>query len=356
MIGDRLIGRCLAAVVVAGIACGATTGCSTAKSKKLEAHYGPSESVLEVVATLRRHVPDDTYRFPAATDFTGRNVYLSALLRLESIERIHADSLRSGYMNGVLAFSKARALERVRGYDIAARQYREAERLDDALAEEAIRSAEICDEIAQALSVGIDVEDPLAPAAVPDPEETLQEGEAVLQARAESPIEAVAPMPPLDADRVVADLDERVALLSFLLEEHADTHYAAVIREEIERADELRGIWFERHRYDITDGQLRAVSELQRVVSRHGASKNRLRHRLRLARLYDDLAHEYINAVPPVSLDFDPARFQDLVDPAVHLYESVASQDGTVEKLEATRRLEAFLAFTLVVDRDRFTF
>ena len=30
------------------------------------------------------------------------------------------------------------------------------------------------------------------------------------------------------------------------------------------------------------------------------------------------------------------------------------SGDGTPEKLEASRKLEAFLAFTLQVDRDRF--
>jgi hypothetical protein len=33
----------------------------------------------------------------------------------------------------------------------------------------------------------------------------------------------------------------------------------------------------------------------------------------------------------------------------------VASEDGTPEKLQAARRFEAFLAFTLKVDRDRFT-
>ena len=37
--------------------------------------YRPTESVLEVVAVLHRHVADDTYRFPPAQDFTGRNVY-----------------------------------------------------------------------------------------------------------------------------------------------------------------------------------------------------------------------------------------------------------------------------------------
>jgi hypothetical protein len=33
----------------------------------------------------------------------------------------------------------------------------------------------------------------------------------------------------------------------------------------------------------------------------------------------------------------------------------VATRDGTPEKIEASRKLEAFLAFALRVDRDRFT-
>jgi hypothetical protein len=33
----------------------------------------------------------------------------------------------------------------------------------------------------------------------------------------------------------------------------------------------------------------------------------------------------------------------------------VANQDGAPEKLEANQKLESFLAFTLRVDRDRFT-
>lgn len=320
-------------LAVLSLAAGSFGGCATHREKKIEAHYGPSESVLEVVATLRRHIPDDTYRFPPATDFTGRNVYLSALLRLESIERIHADALKTGYMSGVIYFSKGRALERIRGYDVAAQQYREAARLDEELEEEALRSAKVCDDLAQARGIGLQPIDPLAP----DPQPLV-----------ESPI--------LDADWVVAEMDRRTSLLSFLLEENQENHYEAVIREEIERGEELRASWFEQHRYDLPNGQIRAVSELQRVVSRNSASKDYLRHMLRLAELYDTLAHEYVEAVPPVSLDFDPARFQELVDPAVHLYESVASNDGSAEKLEASRRLEAFLAFTLVVDRDRFTF
>jgi hypothetical protein len=108
-------------------------------------------------------------------------------------------------------------------------------------------------------------------------------------------------------------------------------------------------------RFVLADGQLRAVSELQRVLNRNAASKNRRRHMMQLANLYVALAEEYVAAVPPSSLGFDPPRFQELVDVATQLYQAVSVQDGTPEKLEAARRLEAFLAFALTVDRDRFS-
>ncbi len=305
--------------------------CTTAKQKKLEAQYGPTESIVEVVSVLRRHVPDDTYRFPPAVDFTGRNVYRSSLLRLESIQRIHADALRSGYMDPVLAFAKGRALERLRAYGPAAAQYREAARFDGSLQQLAVDSARVCERIATAITIGIDLIDPLA---------APEQGASASQ---------------LDPERIVAELEERAALLSGLLDEVGDSHYGAVVREEIERADEVRAHYFVSMRFALPDGQLRAVAELQRLVARHGPSKRRLRHLLDLASLYDGLAHEYVTAVPPESLEFDPARFQELVDPASQLYEAVATQDGTPEKLEASRRLEAFLAFTLQIGHDRFT-
>ena len=48
------------------------------------------------------------------------------------------------------------------------------------------------------------------------------------------------------------------------------------------------------------------------------------------------------------------AKLRELVDAATQLYQRVASRDGAAEKIEAKRELEAFLAFTLLVDRDRF--
>lgn len=306
----------------------ASQGCSTFSSKQAEARYGPSEGILEIVAVLRRHVPDDTYRFPPASDFSGRNVYRASLLRLESLERAEANAIRSGYIDDVIAFSKARALERLRAYDLAAQHYRESARLSSKLRPHALESAAICERIAQAIAIGIDLVDPLADGGV-------------------KPL-------PLDAVGVHVDLDERIAQLSSLLEEVRDTHYRWIVQEEIERADWIRAQYSVATRAVVDDGTLFALQELQRVVTRHGSSKNRLRHLLRLADFYETLSREYLDAIPPESLDFDPARFRELVDAAIQLFELVASHDGHPEKLEATRSLEAFLALTLSIDADRF--
>jgi len=233
-------------------------------------------------------------------------------------------------MAPVISFAKGRALERLRAYDLAAGHYREAARFEGELRAPAELSASLCQRIAEAVATGIELASPLS-------------GDGS-QANL-----------PVDAERVVAELDERMALLSLLIPEAEDSHYAYVLREEIERADEVRAHYFVAMRYVLPDGQLRALSELQRLVQRHGPSKRRLLHMLALANYYVDLAREYVDAAPPESLHFDPATFQELVDPATRIYEAVASQDGTPEKLEAARRLEAFLAFTLQVDRDRFS-
>lgn len=290
--------------------------------------YRPSENVLEVVAVLRRHVPDDTYRFEPARDFAGRNVYRASLIRLENLERVHGDALRAGHMDGVLAFAKARALERIRAFSLAAEHYRRAAELEEPLALPAQRGAAACEALDEAAEVGFD------PARPPRPDD---------------------PEAPRDAEGVVEAFELRMALLSALLEDHVDDHYGPIIREEMERADVRRANYFVASRRFLPDGNVRALGELQRVILRHRDSKNANRHLLELADLYAGLATEYAEAHPPESMTFDPPAFQDLVDAASRLYEAVANQDGTSEKLEAARRLEAFLAFTLRVDRDRFS-
>jgi len=282
--------------------------------------YRPSQSVLEVVAVLRRHIPDDTYRFAPARDFTGRNVYRASLLRLENLETAHADALRAGTLDDVIAFSKGRALERIRAFDLAAVSYRRARESDSPLRQEALRSAAICetlDEAAHIEPLGID---------------TVAGRESALSA-----------------------FERRRALLETLLADVGSSHYAAVIQEEIERTDIARARFLADVRRLYPDGDVRALAAIQQLVVTHRESKNTNTHLLALGDLYAELAIEYVQNHPPESLSFDPPHFEELVEAAARMYEAVSNQDGASEKIEAARRLEAFLAFMLKIDRDRFS-
>jgi hypothetical protein len=302
-------------------------GC--ASSPEIDPRYRPAESVLEVLAVLQRHVPDDTYRFEAARDFTGRNVYRSSLLRLENLEQLHADALRAGHLDGAIAFGKGRALERLDAFDLAAEAYRLAADRERDLAAEARRSASVCDALDRAQGLTADV--------------------MVARAIDAEGIEIAAP------EAVIGRFEERAALLGDVADAVEGTHHAFVVRRQQERADVERADWFREVRTFVPDGDLRAVAELQRVVTQHRDSARAPRHMLALADLYAALSSEYTVRHPAESLTFDPAEFRDLVDTSARLYEMVASRDGTPEKIEATRKLEAFLAFALSVDRDRFT-
>lgn len=312
----------------------ATVGCAGSDLEP-PAEYRPATSVLEVVAVLQRHVADDTYRFEAARDFSGRNVYRSTLLRLESIEVSQEEALRAGHLDDVIAFAKGRALERLRAFDLAAMSHRRAAERDGELRAEALRSAALCDALDEAARTGFDAE---RPDDVP-----------------EDPPPAVASAPPRDDAAVLAAWERRVALLEALRADVQGSHYAAIAQEEIERADVARAQWFVATRRLSGEGDARALAELQRVVERHRESKRANRHLLALADLYARFAEEYVAAYPPEGLRFDPATFQEWVDSAARLYEAVGRQDGTPERLEAGQRLEALLSFSLRVDGDRFT-
>jgi len=309
--------------------CSAVLGLSACATAKVDERHAAAGSVMEVIAVLQQHVPDDTYRFPPARDFTGRNVYRSTLLRLENIEHLYADSLRAGHMDGAIAFAKARALERLRAYDVAAEAYRIAAEREPSLAPEAKRSAVLCDGLAEAVAIGVDLR------------EQARQDEVWLKLAA----------PPV----VLGRFEQRAAKLEQLQEQAGDSQLAYVAHEELERADVERARYFLELRRSLPDGDVRAVAEMRRVTELHGESKNAPRHLLELADLYVDLATEYVERYPPEGMLFDPAEFQDLVDSAARIYEMVAARDGTPERIEASRRLEAFLAFSLSIDRERFT-
>ncbi len=299
--------RSLAAALV--LTAGLLPGC--VRHRGPDPVYRPTENVLEVVAVLRLHIDDDTYRFLPARDFSGKNVYRSTLDRLESLEEIHEAKFKSGYVLDVLLFSKGRALERIGEYELAARHYDRVTDLESVLAEEAVPSERVGLELHAARSIRPD------------------EGASIHEA--------------MDI------FDERSTRLRKLEKEVARTHYVPVIKEEIERGDAERARYFRARR--ALDPRLEGVvlQQYQLLVRNHRESKLRERHMLELGDLYSELAHDYAHRYPPASLSFDPATFDEYAFGATRLYEAVSHQDGALEKIEAARKLEALLAFSLGV-------
>ena len=282
--------------------------------------YRPTENVLEAVAVLHRHVPDDTYRFPPAQDYTGRNVYRSTLIRLENLEQAYEAALEGGVLDDVIAFAKGRALERLRAYRAGGDEL-------SARGRAARRAAR----------------------------RGRAQRRALRRARPRRCGSAARPAPePIIAARLAA-FDAQGARLEQLREQAGASHYRAIVEEEIEHTQVARAQLLVATRPLEPDGDVRALAALQQLVVDHRESKRANAHLINLADLYATLAHEYVDAHPPSSLDFDPPRFEELVDAAARLYGSVANQDGAPEKLEAGQKLEAFVAFTLRVDRDRFS-
>jgi len=289
--------------------------CSCASHPESNPVFAPTESILEVIAVLRLHMDDDTYRFPAARDFTGKNLYRATFNRLENLEQIHAEKFKSGYMVDVILFAKGRCLERLGEYALAIQHYRRVAALDSPLREEATRSQDICTRLAAASQI-------------------------------HPPTEA-------SAEKAMATFDRRANLLRNLLEDAGDGHYAPIVREEIERVDQERAEYFLARSTIEPWLDVIALQQYQHLVQQNSKSKKRNRHMLDLADAYASLARQYTDRVPPVSLGFDPATFDEYAFGATRLYEAVSRQDGAVEKIEASRKLEAFLAYTLGVYEEK---
>jgi len=275
----------------------------------------PTQDLLEVVAVLRLHVSDDTYRFPAARDISGRNVFRASFERLESLETAHADKLATGYMTDVVWFAKARALERIGEYELARKHYERVTGLDSELAEPARHGRGVCERLAR----GAARDDSLG----------------------------------LTPQQVADRWTERRAQLSDLRGDVVETHWRPVVDEEIERGDAAEAAYFAARSEADPRLEATALQRAQQLVELHRESKNKNRHLLALADLYAELSRRYARRNPPPSLGFDPATFDEYAHGATRIYEVVSQQDGTVEKLEAAHKLEAYLSYSLQVHEDK---
>jgi hypothetical protein len=215
----------------------------------------------------------------------------------------------------VVWFAKARALERIGEYELCRQHYGKVAQLDSELAEPARFGRDVCDRLAK---------------------ESRDDDTGKLTPQA------------------VADLwTKRRNALEDLRHDVQETHWRYVVAEEIERGDADEAAYFAAASESDPKLEATALQRAQQVVELNRDSKNKNRHLLALADLYAELSRRYARRNPPPSLGFDPATFDEYAHGATSVYEVVSEQDGTIEKLEAAHKLEAYLSFTLTVHEDK---
>lgn len=265
--------------------------------------YKPAESLLEILTDFQRHLNDDTYRFPTFKDITGQNIYKATLLRLTNFERLYPNKF-----GPIVAYSRARAYEKLHDYEAALASYR------------------------QIIGTGSELE--------PEAKDRVKTCQAFL---------AAVTMPSTNGSVVKAldGFEKRAKDLERLVKQYRGTHYQNLARELLEQSDVERVSFLEANRNQIESGTELTIVEYNRIIKRHEESKNVYRHILRLGKFFEKLSREYSDHNNPEGLSFSMDEFQSYADSAMGLYTMVASKDGIIEKAEAqglANSLRAYIA------------
>ena len=102
-----------------------TVGAQTA-AKDAPTYVQPAENLMLIVADLQRHLNDDTYRFPVATDVTGQNVFRATVARLANYQTLYPDKMRD-----LVSMAMAQAFEKLGDYALAVANYETAKASPD---------------------------------------------------------------------------------------------------------------------------------------------------------------------------------------------------------------------------------
>ena len=79
-----------------------------------------------IVADLQRHLRDDTYRFPVATDVSGQNVFRASAARLANYQTLYP-----GKMEDLVSMAMGQAFEKLGDYAVAVANYEKAKSSPD---------------------------------------------------------------------------------------------------------------------------------------------------------------------------------------------------------------------------------
>lgn len=276
--------------------------CASPKSKvPLNPRYQPAENLLQILVDFQKHLRDDSYRFEAAKDITGKNIFKATLIRLENYQKTYPDS-----MLPVIYFSKAKALEKLPDYAGAIKNYQLLLKNESRLTAEAKKNLTICQEFEHT--------------------KTLYHSNDNTKIIEEKLIEC----------------NQQIRLWKELIIKYQGTTYEYLAREEGEKAEvaKINLLMAKRVEEPII------IQTFQEIIQNHQKSKNIDQHWLALADFYFSRAREYATIYNPEGLEFDPNIFNQYIGAAVEIFSRVANERyGKLERLEAQASLEAIRAF-----------
>ncbi len=261
-----------------------------------------AESLTAVVAELKLHMRDDTYRFDRAVGEDGRNVYAVALWKLDRLaaQRARAEDAWEN-ADYVIEFARGKALERLRRYGDALGAYRRVAQSGSVLGDAAAERARIAERFALAAAA------PAEPFAAPADE--------------------------------LRFIEERIEAWRALALEHRGWPQESLAREEAEAWQVMRVDWFAR------GGDLdAAVAACRSLIESERESRQFANHLLRLGDLYADAARREQLKARTRMTRFDAERYDSLLDQAFSAYELAGEDHKSALRREARTRIDALLA------------
>ncbi len=278
-------------------------GCQSIPASSLAPPAGAgrdAHSLTLIVAELQMHLRDDTYRSFRAAGEGGRDVFQTALWRLD---RLQASRLlpREQWTNVdlVIEYARARALER-------SRRYREARAAYERVA-----------------TAGSLLQRPAEEAAAVMRRFEPHSGRLLASA----------------AENQSAWLAERIEAWQILSWEYRRTSYEPLALEEAEAWGMLR-----LDRLQRESGLEAAIDSCHRLIERNRTSKLYARHLIRLGDLYAEAARlEHVRSQVEQAR-FDARRYDQLLDHAFSAYELAGEERRPVLRTEAAKKIEALLA------------
>ena len=282
-----------------------TTGCASLSRLTGSAASAPTgdDSLTRVVAELKLHLRDDTYRYDRATTDDGRNVFAVALWKLDRIAALRARP-QEQWENAdfVIEFARGKALEKLRRYSEAEAAFEHVAQSGSLLGDSAAERAHVVEAFVEASAR------PAEPFASPEEERVF--------------------------------IESRIGRWRELAQGTESAPEGSLALEEVEAWQVMKVDWNARG-----DRLEEAIAACEALLEGNRDSKLFAKHLLRLGDLYAASARRAELQSRANLQNLDPSHYESLVDQAFSAYELAAEDRRPALRREARSRIDALLAY-----------